>query len=301
MSRSLTFCVLVLIATASVNADDDLRELRQLSEAARSEGLQPLVGLTCHGVAEALAANGHSIWRHQVRASFRSADRWIVFIGPSPEVWEGAVVRNGRLVYHVNLRNPEAATMPEHGFGAARREYRTYVPNTFFPSATSGRYLEDISFADIAKQPEFTATRMPSEDSAEFGRCWSWSAGTTPIVLPFVGKVWFRTFENGATVIAKLEYGLEGGRINRVVNEFSKDPAHPSLIENVVTQEGQSTRTFTMIKVEAENEPQNGYAPERFGLKSPTDPLTIRLWLVFGAIALVGMAVYVIRRHRQNG
>ena len=292
---------LSMLASISVGTpNDDISELKQLSETARHEGLQSLVGLTCHGIAEAITSNGQTVWRHHVRGSFRSLEQWSVLCGDDPDALEWGSIQNGRLVYDIDSPNTDGARMPDYGFGIESRESKLYSAESFFPSIISGGYLADLPFVEVFKKASFDGAMSKVEDSLVFGRCWAWSVGSEEGLPPYTVKVWFRSFENGAIAIGKLEFSLPNGKMNRVTNEFSSDPTYPSLITKVVTEEYGAKRLFEISRIEPENEPPNGFAPERFGLKSPTDPLKMRVWLFAAAIATGTVAIYLTLRLRQR-
>lgn len=296
-----------LVPTDIVGADD-LWELREAAQQAEGQGLKALVGRTCTATKTIFVTDGneqHVLRQFEVRGSFSSTSQWYVKVWLDPTRKQGdadaVIAQDGRLGYTgVGLNSP-SPKMTSYSFGDEERQQLLYSAETYFPSIITGGNFFDVSFSSVTKFEGFKAQRSPSEDSPLWGRCWDWSFEEQDEIPPYEGSVWMRDFGDDVHVIGRIKFRIRGtDRFTEVRNIFSTRTDRPSLIERVEVDHNGGSTSFVINTIESEDEPRGGYAPERFGLTTPSDPW-IAWWWRFAGIAFFGLiAAYITFHYRKK-
>jgi hypothetical protein len=297
--------LLWVVAPIGFVGADDLLELREAAKQADGQGLKSLVGSCCSGVKTVFITDGtkENILRQvEVRGSFSSVSQWYVMVWLDPAQKQpgpdAIIAQNNRLGFTGDGLNSSRPRMTSYSFGDDELKQLLYSAETYFPGIISGGHFFDLSFLAVTELDGFRAYRRPSEDSPDLGRCWDWSFEAQDDLPPYEGEVWIRDFGNNVQVIGRIRFRIRGTeKFTDVRHTFSSNSDRPALIECVDVNYDGGRTSFVIRNIEAEAEPQDGYTPERFGLRTPSDPRVVS-WLRLAGMAFLGLiAVYITVRY----
>lgn len=294
------FCLLICCALIRSNTSSDIQELRELAAVSSEHGIRSMSGLSCMGVQQVTASNGTVLRQNSSRGIFRSSSQWMVLTGTIEDSWDNVIAQDGRLRYGVtNIRSSEPR-MTDYGFGDKSRDATLFLAESFFPSLTSGSYIRDLPFVKFVQLEGFSATRLVSEDSSQFGKCWAWSLRENPDYPNWEGKIWMRSFSSELSAIGRLIAKVNGSNHSlEVTNFFSASPERDAVIERVVISDQGVKRTFHVRDISREMEALDGFSPKRFHVPVPNDPAwtTVSLWSGAALFAVFAAGFwYVVRR-----